>query len=682
MEALRKVYQYAEPNLTLVGLLGVIGYPLYYLVWGTLFPQQYETLPLRLFCSLLFVGIVCRNHLQSSFRQHMHLYYQVVIITSLPFFFFYMLLMNDWSLVWVMSFMSAIFLHILLVHITWLLFLQTFVGLIFATLFAWINKGYSLEVTIDWMQLLPVFFFTYLFGSLCFYRYQADYDSKVSIAKSFGAGIAHEMRNPLSSLCLSIDVIQSILPNATKDNKETYQLSRKEILRLLEVSSDAMSIIHSGNETIDLLLTSIDENRVSRSTFKKHPAQEVVASAIESFSYKREIDRAAVSLEVHSEFEFFGSDTLLKYVVYNLLKNAFHHRNDSHFTVHLALKAEQKLNSIIVTDTGSGIAPKVLENMFKDFYTTGKAGNYGLGLPFCKKVMRSFGGDIQCQSELGKWTQFNMTLPRIDSNIVSDIKSELTKLKSVLFISEQDHLISTMSSVGRFMGVELTTLNIDTTLEKMEYEFEYDLIVVDIESVTLSNNQLDKLESLYSFSEAQLVYLFSQRPIQHLSNTSFTPIWIDIDSWLSHPKETIERLLFDATYVNTVTQKLPVRNEERRTIMIVDDNESLRKFTSILLEKQGLNVIQKNNGLQAVEALETESIDLILMDIEMPVMDGLEASLRIRQSEKPFANIPIIAHTGDNSPSMLNKIDSSSMSGYIVKPADKNQLLDKISDWI
>ncbi len=119
----------------------------------------------------------------------------------------------------------------------------------------------------DWTHV-PIFLFIYLFGNLFYFRNQVEHEAKVSIAKSFGAGIAHEMRNPLSGLLTSIDVIQSVLPNPKEGKKEQYTLSDEDVTLLREVSSDAMKIIHSGNETIDLLLTSIDENRVSRSTFK------------------------------------------------------------------------------------------------------------------------------------------------------------------------------------------------------------------------------------------------------------------------------------------------------------------------------------------------------------------------------------------------------------------------------
>ncbi|MCC3819753.1 hybrid sensor histidine kinase/response regulator [Vibrio parahaemolyticus] len=682
MDSIRKVYEYAEPNLTLVGWMGFIGFPLYYFVWDFMFPQSYENLPLRLFCSALFFGIIFRNRLSSSWRKYVHVYYQITITTCLPFFFFYMLLMNDWSNVWVMSFMSAIFLHILLVHVTRVMFAQTFAGIGLATFFAWISKGFHLDITMDWTHV-PIFLFIYVFGNMFYFRNQIEHEAKVSLAKSFGAGIAHEMRNPLSGLCTSIDVIQSVLPNKkAMGEKDQYVMSGEDVTLLREVSEDAMNIIHSGNETIDLLLTSIDENRVSRSSFKRYSAQSVVEKAIESFSYKRSTDRFAISFDARSEFDFLGSDTLLKYVMYNLFKNAFHHRSSDEFHIHVSMQSNDTVNQIVVTDNGSGIAPDVIRHIFQDFYTTGKSGSYGLGLPFCKKVMRSFGGNIKCISQPGEWSQFTLTFPPITSDTVTEIKDELTKMKSILLVSNQDIIVQKMADISRFMGFDVTVLDVKSVFEKKEYEFEFDLIFVDVESLDVLENQLDRIESLLSFTEARVVYLFEHKPAQRAKKAGHDPIWVETQAWLLNTKATIERLLYDSTYISSTLPSTPLDKSIKRTIMVVDDNESLRKFTAMLLEKQGFEVVQKEDGQQALDTLEKENIDLILMDIEMPIMDGVEASRRIRNSEKPYASVPIIAHTGDSSPVTLDKIGSSGMSDFIVKPADKNRLFDKIANWI
>ncbi|MEZ8272436.1 response regulator [Vibrio splendidus] len=682
MNAIRKVYQYAEPNLTLVGWMGFVGFPIYYIVWEFLFPQPYENLMLRLFCSVLFFGIIYRNRVPFEWRKYLPAYYQVAVTICLPGFFFYMLLMNNWSNVWVMSFMSAIFLHILLVHVTRVMFAQTFAGIGMATLCAWVAQGFYLELTMDWTHV-PIFLFIYLFGNLFYFRNQMEHENKVSLAKSFGAGIAHEMRNPLSGLLTSIDVMQSILPNPKSgDHKGQYALSNEEVIQLREVGDEAMEIIHSGNETIDLLLTSIDENRVSRSTFKKHSAQAVIEGAIDSFNYKRSADKSAISLDVQSNFDFLGSDTLLKYVMYNLFKNAFHHRSPEDFHIHVTMCSDEVANQIMVTDNGSGISNDVIRRIFQDFYTTGQSGNYGLGLPFCQKVMRSFGGEIKCQSEVDQWTQFTMTFPSLSSHSVKEIKNELTKLKTVLMVSDQKVLTNKMTEVARFMGFELTVLDVASALKNKEYQFEFDLIFVDMESLDLRASCLDRIESLLSFTEARIIYLYEHHPIKRVRNLAFEPIWVETQVWLLNTKATIERLLFDSNYVMPSVSVKPLEATNKRTIMVVDDNESLRRFTAMLLEKQGFDVVQKEDGQQALDALDSDEIDLILMDIEMPIMDGVEASRRIRSANKAYSSVPIIAHTGDSSPVTLEKMESSGMSDFIVKPADKNRLFDKIAHWI
>ncbi|MFA0402159.1 response regulator [Vibrio sp. 10N.222.52.C12] len=682
MNAIRKVYQYAEPNLTLVGWMGFVGFPIYYIVWEFLFPQPYENLALRLFCSVLFFGIIFRNRVPFEWRKYLPAYYQVAVTICLPGFFFYMLLMNNWSNVWVMSFMSAIFLHILLVHVTRVMFAQTFAGIGIATLCAWIAQGFYLELTMDWTHV-PIFLFIYLFGNLFYFRNQVEHENKVSLAKSFGAGIAHEMRNPLSGLLTSIDVMQSILPNPKSgDQKGQYALSNEEVIQLREVGDEAMEIIHSGNETIDLLLTSIDENRVSRSTFKKHSAQAVVEDAIDSFNYKRSADKSAISLDVQSNFEFLGSDTLLKYVMYNLFKNAFHHRSPEDFHIHVTMFSDEVTNQIMVTDNGSGISSDIIRRIFQDFYTTGQSGNYGLGLPFCQKVMRSFGGEIKCQSEVDQWTQFTMIFPSLTSNSVEEIKSELTKLKTVLMISDQTVPSNKMTEISRFMGFDLQILDVASALQNKEYQFEFDLIFVDMESLDLRANCLDRIESLLSFTEARIIYLYERHLIKRVRNISFEPIWVETQVWLLNTKATIDRLLFDSNCVMPSVAVKPLEATTKRTIMVVDDNESLRRFTAMLLEKQGFDVVQKEDGQQALDALDTDEIDLILMDIEMPIMDGVEASRRIRSADKEYSSVPIIAHTGDSSPVTLEKMESSGMSDFIVKPADKNRLFDKIAHWI
>lgn len=677
--AIQTVYQYAEPNLSLVGWMGFIGFPLYYVIWTYIFPQPYENLTLRLACSLLLLGIIVRKKLKRKWRNRMYLYYQVVITLCLPFFFFYMLIMNNWSTVWLLSFMSAIFLHILLVHITRVMFTQTIIGITLAVVCAWIAKGFNLDVALDWSHI-SIFFFIYLFGNAFYLRNQVEHENKVSIVKMFGAGIAHEMRNPLSGLYSSVNVIQSLIPTQKEDKQAASQLSAEDVSLLHNVSDAAMTIIHGGNETIDLLLASVDESSVSRSTFRHHSALTVVKNAIESYSYKQSKDRLAISLDVCNDFDFLGNGTLLRYVMFNLFKNAFHHRNSDDFYIHVILKAGKDENQIVVIDNGLGIAPDVIGKIFEDFYTTGKSGNIGLGLPFCKKMMVSFGGSIQCKSEPGEGCQFTMTFPSVQSNTVKEIRDEIISQKSVVLVSNNESLVFRTQDLSRSLGVELIVLDVAAMLDKKDHE--YDLLIIDLDSMDSRHNHLDRIESLLSFTESNIVYLL-HHSVQRYKKPGFTPVWIETKTWLKNADSIINGLLFDP-YENVSEPAQPQNTVEhaKRTIMVVDDNESLRKLTAVLLEKQGFDVIQFEGGRQAIEALETDSVDLILMDIEMPELDGIEASRLIRASNKGFSTVPIIAHTGNVSLIALDSIKLSGMSDYIVKPANKDLLLKKIADLV
>ncbi|NVD08038.1 response regulator [Vibrio sp. JPW-9-11-11] len=681
LDSIRKVYQYAEPNLTLVGWMGLIGFPTYYYIWSDLFPQPYENLTLRLACSLLFAGIALRHYLPKYLQQYLAEYYFISIGICLPFFFSFMMFMNEWSTIWAMSFMASIFLHVLLVHQTRLMLLQALVAVVLAYL-----SVYGFDIAIIQQQVvwpyIPIFLFTYVFGNLFYFRNQAEHESKVSLAKSFGAGIAHEMRNPLSALKSSLDVVESLLPKSGAGGSSQYKLTEEEVAMAREVLSDAHEVIRTGNETIDLLLTSIDENRVSRTTFKKHSIRKVVKDSLQSFAYKSSKDRQAVTLLPGDDFEFFGSDALIKYALYNLLKNAFYYQNANQFAITVELRSFERHNELIFTDNGVGIEPEVINDVFKDFYTFGKTGSYGLGLPFCRKVMMALGGQIACRSTLGEWTEFTLSFPKYGSQEISVIKSDIMKSKSVLYVGGQSKPFRLINEEAFYRGFNLRQLSLDAARDKQEYEFEYDLIVIDLDEAVANPDALHELESKLHFTEGRIVFLFNEQNRYHNDVERHLTIYpVEVHNFLLKSRAILDELLFETPSANRnlLPRKQTVAG---KTILLADDNQSLRTYTSILLEQQGFHVLQAENGQEAVEKVAQNSVDLIIMDLEMPKVDGLAATVQIRHSASENSEIPILAHTGDSSDSMLEKIQQAGMNDYIVKPADTHLLLDKIANWI
>ncbi|MFB9136586.1 hybrid sensor histidine kinase/response regulator [Vibrio olivae] len=681
METVRKVYQYAEPNLTLVGWMGIIGFPTYYIVWSFIFPQPYENATLRVICSLLFVGVAFRNHAPKYFKKYIPAYYLASIGFSLPFFFSFMMFKNGWTTVWAMSFMASIFLHILLVHQTRVMVMQAafFITMAFLSVYGLDFEKVASQVV--W-PYIPIFLFTYIFGNLFYFRNQVSHETKASIAKSFGAGIAHEMRNPLSALKSSLEVLDSILPKNKDIKRDFYSISDSELSLARELLTDADEVISNGNETIDLLLTSIDENRVSRNTFKRHSVKAVVENTLKSFSYKRALDREAVFLHVEDDFNYLGSDTLLKYALYNLLKNAFYYRSSNDFKIDIEITSRSNQNLIRFKDNGVGIEPDILENIFKDFYTFGKNGSYGLGLPFCKKVMNSFGGNISCRSVVGKWTEFTLSFPKYESKVTDNIKLDLMKSRSVLFIGETAVFGRFLSEQAFYQGFHFNACEFEHALEREEYQFEFSLILLDLEVMVNKPTQFKALLNKLHFTEARIVFLYDNTKTYHTDIERHLTIYpIERNRLIMDAKSVLDELFFENPSSN---RNLLPRKDVKvgKTIMIADDNHSLRTYTSILLEKQGYNIVQAADGQEVLDKLNIQSVDLIIMDLEMPQLDGIKTASLIRNSANGYSTIPILAHTGDSREETLENIRLSGMNDYIVKPSNSETMLDKISDWV
>ncbi|MGF1719366.1 hybrid sensor histidine kinase/response regulator [Vibrio kyushuensis] len=676
MAVVNKIYKYAEPNLSIVGWMGAIGFPSYYYIWTYVFPQPYENLPFRLMCALSLFALALRDFAPNYLKKYLPHYYLLCIALCLPFFFSFMLIMNDWSSVWVMSFMASIFLHILLVHEPKVLIGQCITSVGAAFVLSHVITGQSEFHDIDW-SYVPVFIFTYLFGNLFYFRNQLEHEARISLAKSFGAGIAHEMRNPLSALKATVDLLKGTID---RNVSSEVTLSKSECTKMNELLDDANSIIQNGNEAIDLLLTSIDQNRVSRSTFIKHQIDTVLAEAINSYPYKSFNAKDAITVTKTESFDYFGSDTLLKYALYNLFKNAFYYQSESDFNLHIEIACEETTNTLRVRDNGQGIENGKIEAIFNDFYTFGKNGSYGLGLPFCRRVMRSFGGDIECNSEVGEWTEFILRFPKYKSTNVQNIKFELVRNKSILSIGTEFVITRNLNEHSFYLGYQLTSVGIGEALELEEYQFEYDLIFIDLD--TISEIDLNSLEGKLCFTEAKIIYLYRSDKQYHTNFNRFLQFSAVSKSDMTYSfTDTLDQLIFvDGCCGRNIIPKKSISYD--RKVLLVDDNDSFRSLTSILLSQQGFQVIEAQDGSEVLGCVETEDIDVVIMDIEMPHVNGFEATKLLRESLIERSDIPVIGHTGDNSTECIEQMKSVGMNDYIIKPATSEALLSKLEHYI
>jgi two-component system, CAI-1 autoinducer sensor kinase/phosphatase CqsS len=213
--------------------------------------------------------------------------------------------------------------------------------------------------------------------------------AKIEQVKSLAGSIARETRNPLAGI---------------KGCCELMKNNLNELIEYIDLVADSSS---QGLAMIDMIMTNIREGKIDKSNFTDLSISDVVKKALKQFTYRNEEEKDLVSFDLEQNFIFRGDENMMIFVIYNLLKNALHYR------VKIEIRTEIKSdgNYLYFKDYGPGIEKDKLELIFESFFSSGKKDGTGLGLPFCRRIMRAFDGEIICKSEVGKGAEFKMKFP-------------------------------------------------------------------------------------------------------------------------------------------------------------------------------------------------------------------------------------------------------------------------------
>ena len=678
-QRITSAYRYIEPNLFFIGLFGSIGFPAYYFIWTYLFPQPYENLPLRLVCAFLFLPFAIKSYIPSLFSRYKEKHFVFSICFCLPFFFCYMMIRNEWTVEWIMSFMAAIFLSIIIIYDWLLILIFTTIAAFSAAVLGYMSMS-NIGIGFHYSYLV-VFSFSYLTG-ICFnYRNRIEIESKQLFSRSFSSGIAHEMRNPLGALYASQEVLLELLPETLTDDPQQHRLiSNAEIHKLRDIIQDNISIINNGHSTINLLLSSIDSQKISPHSFHYLSIHDVVNNALNVYGYQQKSDRALVFFQINTDNLFFGNDILLRYVFFNLLKNSFYYKDKPNFKIIISVYSKKNETIISIKDYGKGIPSSLIKNIFTEYYTSGKKNNTGLGLSFCKKVINAFAGSIECYSTENISTTFIIRLPMITSPIINKIQYDLMSTKKILFLGNQPQQLIDINHLAFFYNFKLhskKTLNYD--IIDIDNN-NYDCIIIDLTSI--ESNLLTKLYNHIATTTIQVIFIRHKDDVKKLILS-----------------KTHQPYLFEYNHVDELQKKLTTQIFTKKTshnislkticstkakIMIVDDNISLRLYSGILLKNAGYDVIEADNGRTALTYLQESTIDLILMDSQMPIMSGIDATKEIRTNRQysSHKDVPIICYSGSLDEEHREHLMHIGVTDFLLKPSSKTILLDTVHKWL
>ena len=241
--------------------------------------------------------------------------------------------------------------------------------------------------------------------------FEKQKSSQIQNLKALAGSISHETRNSLSAIKGCCEIVKNNLTEIqnNQDNLAQVQNNLNEAMEFLDLIFITST---RGLMISEMILANIREEKIDSSKFVDLSMSDIVKSAIREFAFGSEEERQLVNFDLNlnsqNDFVFKGDETMMIFLLFNLLKNSLYYKAKINIWLERDKKDDEgkTFNYLYFKDNGVGIPSDKLELIFDDFFTSGKKGGTGLGLPFCKRVMKAFGGDIACKSKQGQFTEF------------------------------------------------------------------------------------------------------------------------------------------------------------------------------------------------------------------------------------------------------------------------------------